>query len=69
VAAFAGKLDTLSPLAVLRRGYSLTQRAADGRLVSDAAAVSPGERILSRLSKGQIISTVDEVHREAWNHH
>jgi exodeoxyribonuclease VII large subunit len=65
VAAFAGKLDTLSPLAVLRRGYSLTQRAADGRLVSDAAAVSPGERILSRLSKGQIISTVDEVHREA----
>jgi exodeoxyribonuclease VII large subunit len=64
VAALAGQLESLSPLNVLRRGYSVTQRAVDGRVVLDAATLSPGERLVSRLARGQVISTVEEVQDE-----
>src|SRR6185437_12790906 len=50
-ATSAGKLDALSPLAVLERGYSLT-RAADGTVVTQAAQVAPGEAVTVRLSRG-----------------
>ncbi len=35
------------------RGYSLTQRAADGRIVREAAELKPGDEILTRFAKGQ----------------
>lgn len=59
VGALAGKLDSLSPLSVLGRGYSLTQNAS-GELVRNASDVSVGERITTRLPDGQIISRVEE---------
>jgi exodeoxyribonuclease VII large subunit len=61
VARCAGKLDSLSPLAVLSRGYSVTQRLADATIVSQSEQVSVGERILTRLGTGQLISRVEEV--------
>ncbi len=61
LSSLSGKLDTLSPLAVLNRGYSLTQREADGELVRDAADLTPGERIVTRLAKGQAVSTVEQT--------
>lgn len=62
--AAAGKLESLSPLAVLSRGYSVT-RAADGRLVRDAVEVQPGERLTTRLARGTVYSYVErsEVER------
>ncbi len=59
--AAAARLDALSPLAVLARGYSMTQRLADGRLIRDAAELNPGERIATRFAKGRAISRVEEV--------
>ncbi|MBI9020513.1 MAG: exodeoxyribonuclease VII large subunit [Verrucomicrobia bacterium] len=53
------QLRALSPLAVLDRGYSLTQ-TADGVVVRDADAVKPGDRIKTRFAKGTIISEVKE---------
>ena len=53
--AAAARLEALSPLAVLARGYSLTQRLSDGRAIRDAAELSPGERIATRFAKGQAI--------------
>ena len=60
-AAIAGRLESLSPLGVLARGYSLTTRLADGRLVEDAAALSAGDQIKTRFAQGAAISRVEEV--------
>jgi exodeoxyribonuclease VII large subunit len=57
--AVAGRLDSLSPLAVLGRGYSLTQRVDDGRVIRDAGDLSPGESIRTRFAKGEAISRVE----------
>ncbi len=54
------QLDALSPLAVLRRGYSLTTDA-DGRVVMRAKDVGPGERLTTRLAEGHLTSEVLEV--------
>jgi exodeoxyribonuclease VII large subunit len=59
VLAKAAHLESLSPLAVLARGYSLTQRADDGRLVTSAAGVAIGERLLTRLAQGEVTSRVE----------
>ncbi len=60
-AAIAGRLESLSPLGVLARGYSLTTRLADGRLIESAAALSAGDRIKTRFAQGATISRVEEV--------
>jgi exodeoxyribonuclease VII large subunit len=61
LAALAGRLESLSPLAVLGRGYSLTQRAADGSLVRSTAEISVGEQILTRLESGRLISRIEQI--------
>jgi exodeoxyribonuclease VII large subunit len=60
VDAAAGQLNTLSPLNVLNRGYSLT-RTTDGRLVRDADEVKPGDVLHTRVAGGEITSRVEEV--------
>ncbi|MFZ5829025.1 MAG: exodeoxyribonuclease VII large subunit, partial [Planctomycetota bacterium] len=61
LAALAGRLESLSPLAVLGRGYSIAQRAAGGPAIRDAAELSPGERITTRFSEGRAFSLVERV--------
>ncbi len=57
VAACAARLEALSPLAVLKRGYSITRRQ-DGRVLQDARDVKSGEHLVSRLSAGEVTSIV-----------
>ena len=57
----AARLEALSPLGVLSRGYSLTQRAADGRIVRTAAELAPGETIVTRFARGRATSRVERV--------
>jgi exodeoxyribonuclease VII large subunit len=52
----AEKLKMLDPRLLLQRGYSITLK--DGHAVSDAAALSPGDIVETRLAKGTIKSTV-----------
>ncbi len=59
-AALAGQLESLSPLAVLQRGYSLTRRETDERLIRDAAELQSGERIVTRFAQGQVVSRVED---------
>jgi len=61
LASVAGRFESLSPLAVLARGYSITQLTRDGRLVSDAGTLRPGEQITTRLAAGQVTSRVEEI--------
>jgi exodeoxyribonuclease VII large subunit len=54
----ARALDTVSPLATLGRGYSITRRVRDGALLRTAAEVAVGEEIETRLAEGGLISIV-----------
>ncbi len=54
----AARLESLSPLGVLSRGYSLTQRAADGRVVRDAAELVAGDEIVTQFARGRATSRV-----------
>lgn len=47
------KLNTLSPLAVLTRGFSITQ-AADGKVLRNAAVTKPGDKLKIRLERGKL---------------
>jgi exodeoxyribonuclease VII large subunit len=58
--AKASNLETLSPLNVLGRGYSVTRREADGVVVRSTDQVRPGECLLTRLRRGQIFSRVEQ---------
>ena len=60
LAGFAGRLESLSPLAVLARGYSLTQRSHDGHLITDARQVATGDQITTRFARGQVHSRVEQ---------
>jgi exodeoxyribonuclease VII large subunit len=52
--ALVAQLDALSPLAVLRRGYAIVMRSADGKVVRSAADTGPGERLEVRLAEGRL---------------
>lgn len=54
-----GKLDALSPLGVLGRGYSLTHLTEDGTVLFDAAVLDEGDQITTRLARGLVISRVE----------
>ncbi|MFO0799232.1 MAG: exodeoxyribonuclease VII large subunit [Gemmataceae bacterium] len=60
LAASAAQLDSLSPLNVLKRGYSLTRTTA-GAVITDPAAVSPGDILLTRVAGGEIRSVAVEA--------
>ena len=57
LAEAAARLDALSPLAVLSRGYALAT-TPEGRILLSATDVSPGDAVLVRLSKGRLRTTV-----------
>lgn len=59
--ATAAQLDSLSPLGVLGRGYSITERIDSGDVVRDAAQLAPGDLIRTRLGRGQAVSRVEAV--------
>jgi exodeoxyribonuclease VII large subunit len=56
------KLDALSPLSVLTRGYSLTQKE-NGEIVRDTHQTQTGDRLTVRLAKGELGVKVEEVRK------
>lgn len=59
---WVGRLEALSPLAILGRGYSITFDSA-GELVKEAGKVRVGELLHTRLHRGLIYSRVEQVER------
>lgn len=49
-----GRLESLSPLAVLARGYAVCWDEDRKRIIRDAALVSPGQRVHVRLERGSL---------------
>jgi exodeoxyribonuclease VII large subunit len=54
------RLEALSPLAVLGRGYAIVE-GPDGRVRSDVAALSAGERARIRMRDGRAGVRVESV--------
>jgi len=57
----AQKLEALSPLAILNRGYSITSRLPDGMIVKDAAQLKKGDKVETKLGRGKFTGTVEEL--------
>jgi exodeoxyribonuclease VII large subunit len=53
----AHQLDTVSPLATLSRGYSIT-KDNNGKVLFDGASVKSGDEIQTQLARGHIASVV-----------
>ncbi|MCD8116715.1 MAG: exodeoxyribonuclease VII large subunit [Oscillospiraceae bacterium] len=58
--ALAAKLDALSPLKVLGRGYSIVEK--DGAAVRQVSELAAGDEINVKLSGGDLDCVVKEVH-------
>lgn len=56
-----GKLEMLSPLAVLSRGYSITFKLPEGKIIKDVKALKWGDRVETKLHKGKFTSIVEKT--------
>ena len=56
----AERLQALSPLAVLQRGYSITRHVVDGSVIRDAAALRPGEALRITFAVGSARVRVED---------
>ncbi len=55
------EMYSLSPLAVLERGYSIVTNRATGKVVTDSSTVAQGTLLAVRFAKGSAFTTVDDV--------
>jgi exodeoxyribonuclease VII large subunit len=60
VAHVAGKLQSLSPLAVLERGYTITEDAKTGRVLRSARELKVGQQIVTRFAADAVVSKVEQ---------
>ncbi|MET0532750.1 MAG: exodeoxyribonuclease VII large subunit [Steroidobacter sp.] len=58
----AGKLNTVSPLATLQRGYAIVTDANE-HVITDASSIDNGDIIHARLSRGSVQARVEQVSR------
>lgn len=58
--ALTGKLDAMSPLKVLSRGYSITQ-AADGAVINSVKQASIGEKVQITLTDGTLQANIEGI--------
>ncbi len=61
LATASAQLESLSPLAVLGRGYSLTTHASTGQVVRAASELAEGDKIVTRFADGEATSRVEDL--------
>jgi exodeoxyribonuclease VII large subunit len=54
------RLRLLSPQQVLERGFSITQEAGSGKVIRDATQVRTGQRLKTKLARGEVTSVADK---------
>jgi len=59
LATAGGRLEALSPLKVLERGYSVTRLVPSGAVVRSSSQVSPGDILETLLQSGRLTSRVE----------
>jgi exodeoxyribonuclease VII large subunit len=55
------ELHTLNPDAVLKRGYSITSRLSDNKIIHCSLELKENEKIRTRLYKGSVKSVVEKI--------
>ncbi len=60
LAVLAGRLQALSPLATLARGYSICTTPDEKHVISDSQSVGVGDRLSVRLQRGRLQCLVEE---------
>jgi exodeoxyribonuclease VII large subunit len=58
------KLSSLSPLNILGRGYSITFKMPEGKIIKDTKSIKLKDIIKTKLYKGQMVSEVTEVNKD-----
>jgi exodeoxyribonuclease VII large subunit len=58
----AGRLETLSPLAVLARGYAVVWNEDKTQVIRDAATAKPGDGVKVTLARGELDCAVRSTH-------
>jgi len=59
MSAQAARLEALSPLNVLSRGYTVTQDAESGKVLRSATDLKPGQKLKTRFTDGERVSIVE----------
>ncbi|SEA13599.1 Exodeoxyribonuclease VII large subunit [Desulfuromusa kysingii] len=58
VAICAGRLESLSPLAVLSRGYAIIKHLQTGAVVHSSTQLAPGDGLEIQLADGKVVAAV-----------
>ncbi len=58
------KLDTLSPLNILSRGYSVARSVPDLRIIRRHEDVDAGDQVFINLHKGSLVCRVEKTHAD-----
>jgi exodeoxyribonuclease VII large subunit len=61
VRSTTNRLDSLSPLSILERGYSITRKLPDLNIVKDSTQVKTGDEINIILARGTVDSQVKKI--------
>jgi exodeoxyribonuclease VII large subunit len=63
VGGIFGKLDSLSPLSILQRGYSITRKLPSLQILRDASHVKEGEKVEVKLHRGTLVCEVEKMEK------
>jgi len=64
LSALSGRLNALSPLAILERGYAVVRKLPERKLLYDVSALNVGDEVEVRLHKGEFVSRVEKIRGE-----
>ena len=64
VRSLVDKLDSLSPLSILERGYSITRKIPEMNVVKDSGQVATGDEVRVLLAKGTVDCRVEKTQPE-----